>query len=97
MGASPNENPEVDVALHNALTDEERKYAKAFYCQGGISYEKMKLPMKLAMKAFASMVRKKKDATEQEKIMGEMLSKSYDIADKMYINPIVDYVRGENE
>ena len=53
--------------------------------------------MKLAMKAFASMVRKKKDATEQEKIMGEMLSKSYDIADKMYINPIVDYVRGENE
>ena len=96
VGASPNENPEVDVALHNALTDEERKYANAFYCQGGISYEKMKLPMKLAMKAFASMVRKKKDATEQEKIMGEMLSKSYDIADKMYINPIVDYVRGQN-
>lgn len=96
VGASPNENPEVDVALHNALTDEERKYAKAFYCQGGIAYEKMKLPMKLTMKAFASMVRKKKDATEQEKIMGEMLSKSYDIADKKYINPIVDYVRGQN-
>lgn len=96
VGASPSETPDVEVALHNALTDEERKYAKAFYCQGGIAYEKMKLPFKLAMKAFASMVRKKKDATEQEKEMGEMISHSYDIADKKYIMPIVEYVRGEN-
>lgn len=93
VGASPSENPDVEVALQNALTDEERKYAKAFYCQGGIAYEKMKLPAKLAMKAFASMVRKKKDATEQEKKMGEMISHSYDISDREYIMPIVQYVR----
>ena len=93
VGASPSENPDVEVALQNALTDEERKYAKAFYCQGGIAYEKMKLPAKLAMKAFASMVRKKKDATEQEKIMGEMISHSYDIADRKFITPIATYVQ----
>ncbi|MBO5278464.1 MAG: flavodoxin [Lachnospiraceae bacterium] len=95
VGASPNGMPEVEEALHNALTDEERKYAKAFYCQGGISYEKMKLPSKLAMKAFAAMVRKKKDATEQEKDMGEMISHSYDISDQKFLIPIVEYVREE--
>ena len=94
VGASPNEIPEVEVALHNALTDEERKYARAFYCQGGISYEKMKLPSKLAMKAFAAMVRNKKNATDQEKDMGEMISHSYDISDKKFIMPIVKYLRG---
>ena len=93
VGGSPNENPEVETALYNALTEEERAYAKAFYCQGGISYEKMKLPSRLAMKAFASMVRKKKDATEQDKMMGEMLSHSYDISDRKFITPIATYVK----
>ena len=94
VGASPNELPEVEAALLNALTDEERKYAKAFYCQGGIAYDRMKLPSKLAMKAFAAMVRNKKDATAQEKDMGEMISQSYDISDKKFIMPIVEYLRG---
>lgn len=93
VGASPNESPDVEAALHNALTDEGRAYAKAFYCQGGLSYEKMKLPSRLAMKAFASMVRKKKDATEQEKMMGEMISHSYDISDRKFITPIATYVK----
>lgn len=94
VGASPNENPDVEDALKNMLTDEECKYAKAFYCQGGLSYEKMKLPYKLAMKAFASMVNNKKNPTDKEKGMGEMISHSYDIADKKYIMPIVEYLRG---
>lgn len=93
VGASPNENPEVEVALDKALTEEEKKYVKAFYCQGGLSYERMKLSSKLAMKAFASIINKKKDATEQEKKMGEMISHSYDISDKKYIVPIVEYLQ----
>ena len=93
VGASPNELPDVETALHNALTDDERKYAKAFYCQGGIAYEKMKLPSKLLMKAFAKMVRNKKDATQQEKDMGEMISHSYDISDRKFIEPIVEYIQ----
>lgn len=95
VGASPRELPEVDETIHNMLTDEEKKYAKAFYCQGGLCYEKMKLPSRLMMKAFASMVRKKKDADERDKKMAEMLSHSYDIADKKYIEPIVEYVKCE--
>ena len=92
VGGSPNENPDVAIALDRALSDEEKEYVKVFYCQGGIAYEKMKLPSKLAMKAFAGMLNKKKDATEQERKMGEMLSHSYDIADPKYVEPIVDYL-----
>ena len=54
----------------------------------------MKLASKLGMKAFAAMMRNKKDATDDEKVMGEMISHSYDIADKKYILPIVEYLRG---
>ena len=44
VGGSPNDNPDVEVMLHKLLTDEQRKYIAAFYCQGGFNYEKMNLP-----------------------------------------------------
>ena len=43
VGGSPNDNPDVEVMLHKLLTDEQRKYIAAFYCQGGFNYEKTKL------------------------------------------------------
>ncbi len=42
---------------------------------------------------FNAIVGKKKDATEQEKDMGEMISHSYDISDRKFIMPIVSYLR----
>ena len=96
VGGSPNELSEVDATLRNAMTDEERKYVKTFYCQGGISYENMRLPYKMTMKVFSTMIRNKKDVTPKEKDMAEMLSHSYDISDKKYINPIVQYIRGKS-
>lgn len=50
------------------------------------------MPSKLAMKAFASAMRKKKNQTEDEKVMAEMISHSYDIFDIKYIEPIVEYL-----
>ena len=41
------------------------------------------------MKAFASMLKKDEDKKEQ----GEMYSHSFDISDKKYINPIVEWAR----
>lgn len=92
VGASPKENPDVEQSLKNLLTDEQRKYIRSFYCQGGLDYDKMKTPSKLACKALVSMLNKKKDATQKEKDMAEMLSHSYDISDEKYIEPIVEYV-----
>ena len=92
VGGSPNDNPDVEEFLRKALTDEQRKYIKAFYCQGGFNYEKMNGPSRLAMKMFVGALKKKKDATEAEKTMAKMISSSYDISDIKFIEPIVAYL-----
>ncbi|MCR5733472.1 MAG: flavodoxin domain-containing protein [Lachnospiraceae bacterium] len=92
VGGSPNDNPDVDTFLQNALTQDQKKYIKIFYCQGGFNYEKMKAPSRLAMKMFVSALKHKKDATEKEKIMAEKMASSYDISDVKYIEPIVSYL-----
>ena len=94
VGASPNSNPDLEEALHNMLTDEQRTRMKAFYCQGGINYERMTLPYKLAMRWFVSSLKKKKNPGEKEKAMASMLSSSYDVSDMKYIDPIVKYLEG---
>ena len=50
----------------------------------------------MMMKAFVTMLKKKKDATRMEKDMAAMISDSYDISDKCYVEPIVAYVK-DNE
>ena len=51
------------------------------------------MPEKLMMKMFISVLKAKKDKTEAEKIQAEMISKSYDISDEKYIEPIVDWAK----
>ena len=90
VGASPNENPQVDAALAAMLTEEQKEYIKVFYCQGGINYDKMKLPSKLAMKMYSSALKKSKDEKQREQ--GEFVSKSYDVSDIKFIEPIIAYL-----
>lgn len=92
VGASPAANPDVEEFLGKLLTENQSTYIKAFYCQGGIDYSKMKAPSRLAMKAFASTLKKKKNASQKEKDMADMISHSYDISDEKYIDPIVQYL-----
>ena len=96
VGGSPNDNPDVEAFLQNALKEEQKKYIKVFYCQGGINYEKMKAPSRIAMKMFVSALKNKKDATEKEKVMAEMIASSYDISDVKYIEPIAAYLEEKN-
>lgn len=93
VGASPMDSPEIPESLDSNLNEEEKKVVKTFYCQGGLDYEEMKMPMRIMMRIYASSLAKKKDATEFEKTKAEMITKSYDISDKKYINPIVEYLR----
>jgi hypothetical protein len=95
VGGSPGDNPDVEVALKNILSDEQRKYIKAFYCQGGFDYEKMNTASKLAMKMFVSALKKKKD--EKSRQMAELIATSYDISDKKYIEPVVAYLKESME
>lgn len=61
---------------------------KVFFCPGGINYKNMKPISRFAMKMFAKSFLNKKDATEEEKKQGEMISKNYSLMDKKYIEPI---------
>lgn len=92
VGGSPIENPEIDIALKRNFSESEREKVKVFYCPGGFNYEKMSVPSKLMMKMFVKTLEAKKDKTEAEQIMVKMISSSYDISDKKYIEPILQYL-----
>ena len=93
VGASPIENPEIAVALNRIFNESEQKKVKIFYCPGGFHYEKMPAASKLMMKIFIQTLKAKKDKTEQEQEMIKMISTSYDISDKKYIEPILEYLK----
>ena len=97
VGAMPAESQEIQTALRNNFTDEEWNRIPVFYCPGGLRYEKMKPVSKMMMKMFAKMMANKKDKTEEEKAMAEMIGKSYDISDRKYIMPIVDCIKGNKQ
>ena len=93
VGGSPIDNPEIDIALKRNFNESEQKKVKTFYCPGGFNYEKMPTPSKLMMKMFVKTLKAKKDKTEAEEIMAKMISSSYDISDKKYIEPILQYLK----
>lgn len=92
VGASPIENPQVEVALHKIFSEAEREKVKIFYCPGGFNYEKMSIQSKLMMKIFIKALKAKKEKTEEEQEMVKMISSSYDLSDKKYIEPILQYL-----
>lgn len=47
------------------------------------------------MKVFAAMVKRKKEKSEYEKEMLKALNTSYDHTSKEYIEPLADFVLGE--
>lgn len=93
VGGSPIENPEIEEALNKNFTDAEREKVSVFYCPGGFNYDKMSAPSKLMMKMFIKALKAKKDKTEEDEIMIKMISSSYDISDKRYIEPVLECLK----
>ena len=93
VGASPAEAPDAAESLKRNFTDDEWNAIKAFYCPGGLNYDKMGFGSKLTMKMLLRILSSKKDATKDDMRMVKMLSHSYDISDKKYANPIVAELR----
>lgn len=94
VGGGPADNPDISKALRGNFNDSQWERVKVFYCPGGFNYEKMSATSKMMMKIFIKALRSKKDKTEEEKGMVDMLSHSYDISDKKYIEPILEYLNG---
>ncbi len=95
VGASPLENPELEGMLKKNFTEEERKQLRLFYCPGGFDYEHMPAPYRLVMKMFLKANQKKKNKTEMDEAMIRMIGSSYDLSDKKYIQPMVDFINGK--
>lgn len=93
VGGSPIDNPEIETAFKRIFNEAERKKVKTFYCPGGFNYEKMSTPSRLMMKMFIKTLKAKKDKTEEEQIRIKMISSSYDISDKKYIEPILQCLK----
>ena len=89
VGGSPIDNPEIKPALKQNFKESEFKKVNVFYCPGGFNYEKMSVPSKLMMKIFIKTLKSKKNKTEEDEEMIKMISSSYDISDKKYIEPIL--------
>lgn len=89
VGASPLESPDVESALNRNFNESELKKVSVFYCPGGLNYEKMHAPSKLAMKMLVKTLKAKKNKTAEEQEMLKMISTSYDISDRKYIEPIL--------
>lgn len=89
VGGSPSDNPDIIPALEKNFSELELGRVNVFYCPGGFNYEKMSAPSKLMMKMFIKVLKAKKDKTAEEEAMVKMISSSYDIADKKYIEPIL--------
>lgn len=92
VGASPADNPEIEPTLRKNFTDDERQRVRVFYCPGGFCYEKMSLKSKLMMKMFRKVLKSNKNRTPSDELMIKMISSSYDISDRKYIEPIVAYL-----
>jgi len=93
-GATPNVVTEkVEEVWKINLTEEEKDSIPHFYMQAGLCYEKMSLPNKLLMKMMANMLSKQenKDSVEQGQEMA--IKSSYDILDKKYARPLIEYLK----
>lgn len=94
VGASPIENPEIDEFLAKTSAQEDFKGIKLFYLPGGLDYEKMTGASRTMMKMFVKMLDSNKNKTEKDLMQIKMMSSSYDISDKKYLEPIVEYIKG---
>lgn len=90
VGASPIDSPEIEPAMNRNFKESERKRISVFYCPGGFNYEKMSASSKLMMKMFIKALKARKNKTEEDEEMIRMISSSYDISDKKYIEPILE-------
>lgn len=90
VGASPADSPDIEPAMKKNFTAEQWQHIKAFYCPGGLNYERMGAMDRALMAAFRAMVKKQEG---ESSVMYQMLCKSYDLTDRKYIQPLVAFCK----
>lgn len=90
VGGSPIDSPEIEPALKQNFHKSDLKKISVFYCPGGFNYEKMPILSKFLMKIFIKTLKTKKNKKKADEEMIKMISSSYDLSDKKYIEPILE-------
>lgn len=91
VGAMPEGAEAVQTTLQGLLPGRTEKNA-AFYLPGGLRYEKMGVGDRIMMRLFVSMLSAKRDKTPEEEEAAGMLSGSYDLSNRRYIRPILNWL-----
>lgn len=81
------------IVIYNTQPGFTKKYAE--WLSEALECECVECSWAEKMKLFVSALKAKKDKTEKEQMMADMISKSYDISDRKYIEPIVAWAKGE--
>lgn len=97
-GAMPETAVEtIRQVWENNLTGDELRRIPHFYMPGGLCYEKMPLPEKIMMKAFAavmkSKIKRKTNKTAEDEEFERGISASYDLSSEEYIEPLVSFLK----
>lgn len=90
VGANPIDSPAIKPLFNRNFKESELKKVSVFYCPGGLNYEKMAAPSRFVMGMLVKALKAKKNKTEEVQEMIKMISASYDISDKKYIEPILE-------
>lgn len=80
---------EIEEMIKNNFSDDSIPH---FYMQSGLCYEKMGFADKTIMKMLYKMLSSKQDKTGTESGALNVISNSYDISDKKYIEPLISYI-----
>lgn len=87
----------IDKIWTDNLSPEELKTRPHFYMPGGLCYEKMSFPDRLLMKMAAKMMGNGEHKDSVAAGFAQALTGSYDISDKKYIEPLIDYMKDSEE
>lgn len=94
-GASPSENPEQLPTLRRNFTEAELGRIALFYCPGGFAHDKMSMPSRMAIGMLIRMLSKKKDKTPEDEAKLAMISTSYDLSERKYLEPVAAWLEGQ--
>ena len=93
-GAMPNEAEDtIEKMWEQNLTPEEREAIPHFYLQAGLCLEKLGGMDRAMMKFAAWAMSRKKAKTPEDEAFQDAISKSYDISDPKYIQPLAHCLR----
>lgn len=92
-GASDYEDENVKKVWDSSLTKAQREKYPHYYFPGGLNFKDMGLVDKGMLKSLMLFLKFKRNKTKNDIALEKKLSKSFDISDKKYINPLIESLK----